>query len=437
MISALMIGVVMYASVRQRSEGLLASWDFPKVFPDVILVSGRGAPLEEIMKLKNVDGVTAVTGIGVASVPIEKRIFGSGRVVNSGNTRFAAVDVPTFRNMVEMEFLQGDPKTAMDRLQKGDAILVSQEFHNARGINLGDTLPLKTHDGTVNFEVAGVVKSSGIEMMQNFFDVGGNFREEAVSSVVGTLDDGKKYFGIGGVNVALVNMNLNGRTASKAMEEIRDKANGQGALKSSFSGWGLPPASEPATQNAAATAPATAPDEESSWGIIAATFGQAFNWQATSVVEMKQFVGDFVHRMVSALSTIAIAAMCVASLGVANMVIASMQARSYEFGILRAVGIGRGQLLRMVLAEVTLVSLVAGALGSLAGLHFTFMGTSVDRLLIGYTTPFANLDMLPRMIMHVIVGISVTVLLGWLAALVPAMRTAFRPQRELLAEGRA
>ena len=446
MIAALMIGVVMYATVRQRSEGIIASWDFPKVFPDVVMFTHPGRPLADVMRLRNAPGVTAVTGVGVGAVKLERRVFGTGRVLESGNTRFGAIDVDTFRKMVELEFIQGDPQSAMDRLKQGRAVLVSQEFHVARGINTGDMLAFKSGDRAVDFEVAGVVKSSGIEMMQNFFDFPGNFHDEAVSSVIGSLEDGGKYFGIGSVNVALVNMDLHGRTPEQAVQELRDRANGQGGLKRSndaLTNWLLgassQPASEPAT--APASASATQGDAEGR-GALSAFIGLPdsawrLNWQTTSIIEIKDFIGGVIARAVRALSAIAIAAMCVASLGVANMVIASMQSRSFEFGVLRAVGTGRGQLVRMVLAEITLVSLVAGTLGSIAGLHLTFMATRVDRLLVGYVTPFVTREMLPHMLMHVAVAVGVTVLLGWLAAVVPAVRSAFRPQRELLAEGRA
>jgi hypothetical protein len=90
----------------------------------------------------------------------------------------------------------------------------------------------------------------------------------------------------------------------------------------------------------------------------------------------------------------------------------------------------------MVLAEISVVALVAGLLGSLASLHFTWMGTRIDRMLAGFTTPFVTWELLPRFALHIGVAIGVTLALSWLAALIPAARTAYKPQRELLAEGR-
>src|SRR5206468_4739611 len=93
-----------------------------------------------------------------------------------------------------------------------------------------------------------------------------------------------------------------------------------------------------------------------------------------SSAELKSSLTSLLSRIIDGLSIIGIGALCVASLGVANMVIASIHARRFEFGVLRAIGTGRFQLVRLVLAEVTLIALVAGTLGAAAGLHYAYMG---------------------------------------------------------------
>ena len=89
--------------------------------------------------------------------------------------------------------------------------------------------------------------------------------------------------------------------------------------------------------------------------------------------------------------------------------------------------------MRLVLAEVLLISLTAGVLGSIAGLHLAFMGTRVDRLLVGFVWQFPVTWTLG---FNVGVAILITVLLGWLAAIVPAWRGANAAQQALLASGR-
>ena len=127
------------------------------------------------------------------------------------------------------------------------------------------------------------------------------------------------------------------------------------------------------------------------------------------------------------------------SLGVANMVIASVHAKRFEFGVLRAIGAGRAQLVRLVLAEVTLIGIVAGFLGAAAGLHFAFMASQIDLLLIGFPTHFlaANpRDIFLGILFFIALAIGLTTLLAWLASLAPAIKGAFSAQRILLASGR-
>jgi putative ABC transport system permease protein len=142
---------------------------------------------------------------------------------------------------------------------------------------------------------------------------------------------------------------------------------------------------------------------------------------------------------VDTLSIIALGALVVASLGVANMVIASVHARRFEFGVLRAIGAGRGQLIRLVLAEVTLIGAVAGVLGAGAGLYLAYMATQVDQLLVGFQTKFLAEDS-ARIVaivgIHLAIAIVLTTLLAWLASAAPAIRGAFTAQRTLLAGGR-
>ncbi len=79
------------------------------------------------------------------------------------------------------------------------------------------------------------------------------------------------------------------------------------------------------------------------------------------------------------------------------------------------------------------MSLTAGLLGSLAGLHLAYMGTRVDRLLVGFTTQFPGI---PSIALNVTVAILITALLGCVAAIVPAWRGANAAQRTLLGAGR-
>jgi putative ABC transport system permease protein len=64
-----------------------------------------------------------------------------------------------------------------------------------------------------------------------------------------------------------------------------------------------------------------------------------------------------------AVAAIAAVSLAVAGIGVMNVMLVSVAERTAEVGLLRAVGVGRGQVTRVFLAEAVLLSLLGGVLG--------------------------------------------------------------------------
>ena len=392
MIAALMIGVTLFTTVRARGESILKSWSFPAKFPDLVLFSPTSVSAKRIDLIrKDHPEAAEISGLAAFPVKMPNSAFRVGEVLANGSTNFVAVDPQSFPTMVEMDFIQGDRQSALRKLAEGGHILISKEFYNARGLGVGDKLTFLDHEGkTVDFTIAGVVTSNGMDMAKNYFDLRSTFQEAAISSVLGTLDDARKHFQLNGVNLMLLNLNPQAANAA-ASNKLREDLQQEG-------------------------------------------------FQSASSVEMKTGIRDLIQHVVDILSIISVGGLCVASLGVANMVIASVHARRFEFGVLRAIGAGRWQLIRLVLAEVTLIGLVAGILGALAGLHFTFMGTLVDRTMVGFPTKFLSPTWPGRLVAirdSLFVAAAITILLAWLASLLPAIKGAYAAQRTLLAGGRA
>jgi putative ABC transport system permease protein len=82
-------------------------------------------------------------------------------------------------------------------------------------------------------------------------------------------------------------------------------------------------------------------------------------------------------------SIVALAAMLISSLGVANVVLAGIDARRFEFGVLRAVGASRGLVGRLIVGEVVLLVLTASILGTLLGVQASNVAVTLYRLLAG------------------------------------------------------
>ena len=310
------------------------------------------------------------------------------RILGEEQTTFISVDPGRFASLVELEYVQGNPATALKELEDGQHVYISTEFASVRHMGVGDKITFRAADGKdVVFAIAAVVRSTGVDIVKNFFDLRAGFGEKSITSVLGSAADAKKYFAQGDPTLLLLNVDHSQVTD---MSVLRDRLNTQGL-------------------------------------------------QSLSSVEVKQSLHNIVSRVVNGLSIIGIGAMIVASLGVANMVIASIHARRFEFGVLRAIGAGRAQLVRLVLAEVTLIGIIAGVLGGCAGLWLAFMATQVDRLAVGFAMNFLDPNVMAAATFAAcLLGLAIllTTLLGWLAAIIPAVRGATSAQQILLASGR-
>ena len=388
MVAALMIGVTLLTAVRTRGEGLLITWTLPDTFPDMLLFSFYGERLDHLDALKDkVPGIKDTTICSVFPVRMTRNVFRMASLSSRPeSTEFVCIEPESFRRMVKLEFIEGDEESAYAELARGNAVFVSKEFKTARGIGVGDVIPLQAADGrSVDFRVAAVVTSNVIDVAKSYFDARAAVQDMSVSSVLGTVPDAQKYFKLEKAKLMLVNLDKPpGKTTQEITDAIRPVLRERG-------------------------------------------------FESASGLELKDTLRRVITRVVNAMSVVAFAALCLASLGVANMVIASVHARRFEFGVLRAVGAGRGQLVRLILAEVLLVSLTAGVLGTVAGLHLAYMGTRVDRLLIGFSSRF---PLTSTMALNITAGILITAVLGWLAAIVPAWRGASAAQRTLLVAGR-
>ncbi|HEY4330704.1 MAG TPA: ABC transporter permease, partial [Phycisphaerae bacterium] len=391
MIAALMIGVTLFTTVRARGESIMTSWITPKI-PDLVAKSIRtGFSKARLDRLSaQHPELRDMATFEYFDVHIKVEPTTLGNIIPGDKITFIAVDPHKFASLVEMDFEQGEREAALKELEDGRHVFVTTEFYNVRKLGKGDKITLTDFDGKdVEFTISAVVRSTGVEMVKNYFDLRASFGEKSVSSALGTIPDAIKYFKLGDPTLILMNVDQ-AHSQPDQMARLRDDLTVEGL-------------------------------------------------QSLSSVEIKQTLHRIILRIMNGLSIVGLGALCVASLGVANMVIASIHARRYEFGVLRAIGAGRWQLIRMVLAEVTLIGMIAGILGAGAGLWFAYMASQLDWVVIGFATNFISPDLASRLLFAVLLvatAIGLTTLLAWLASIVPAIRGAMTAQRTLLASGR-
>ncbi|MEO0630905.1 MAG: ABC transporter permease, partial [Planctomycetota bacterium] len=296
-----------------------------------LCASGVSATPEAQRKLDSLDFVTGTTAITL--VPIEHSTFGVSGVTKYQST-FIAFEPEPFFELAELQWIEGSEETALPRLMEGGAIIVAREFRTAKGLGVGDTFTCSQNDIEHTFEIVGVVTSPGLDIVSKFFNIGEEYTQQAIHAVFGSRDDMKEKFGTDAINLI--------------QAELADDVDDDFAIE-------------------------TIRRELFPYGILDAGSGRAIQQELMTV-----FGGAL-----GAFSVVAVCAMIVACFGVANLIIAGIDARRFEFGVLRAVGGQREVLLRLVLGEVLVIALAAIVLGTAMGLQGAWAGRRLNQFLIG------------------------------------------------------
>ncbi|MGH7178797.1 MAG: FtsX-like permease family protein [Tepidisphaeraceae bacterium] len=385
--AALMVGLAVLVVMQTGGHSALSSWQIPDRFPDVFIFTTSRAGLnpkaqEELARLPGIKPGETMP-IAMFSPQFGGSVFGiAGAAILPEATMFFGVDPDKAFDMMHLDFRQGNPKDAADMLRKGRHLVITEEFHRLKGLNVGDKFSLLSLTrGKIDFTVAGVVWSPGIDVMVSSFDLGRQFEQRTAASVFGTLDDARTLFGVEHVYLVAANLEL-----STPKKELIAK------LQADLGDKGL---------------------------------------DVADVRQLKHEILQTFNRLLLVSSTVAWAAMAVASLGVTNAVMASVRTRRWQFGILRSVGVTRDTLLRLVLSEALLLGVVAVALGLSAGLLMAIDARQSWGQLLGYLPPFS----VPWKI--VLLGAGIVVAIAIVASLAPALHVARKEPLELLQAGRA
>src|SRR4029077_16442658 len=129
--------------------------------------------------------------------------------------------------MMHLDFKQGNPTYAERMLALGDHIVVTEEFRQLKGLGVGDKLQLRTNKGMRDFTIAGVVWSPGIDVMVSMYDMGRQFDQRTAASVFGSLEDGRKYFGIDQIYLFAANLDWN-VAKEDVLKQVQQRLGAQG-----------------------------------------------------------------------------------------------------------------------------------------------------------------------------------------------------------------
>jgi len=89
--------------------------------------------------------------------------------------------------------------------------------------------------------------------------------------------------------------------------------------------------------------------------------------EANPIERIQGAIAEALARVFSVFDALAVVAVIVAALGIVNTLTMSVVERIREIGVLRAIGMSRRQVMRMVVVEAAILGIVGVVLGSLAG----------------------------------------------------------------------
>ena len=151
---------------------------------------------------------------------------------------------------------------------------------------------------------------------------------------------------------------------------------------------------------------------------IETLYGNRYNLTLASNVSVRNQALNLMDQAFQMFDVMALISIVVGSLGVVNTLTMSVIERTREIGMLRAIGTTRGQIIRMVLAESSLMGVIGGILGIATGMilaRILFIGMNT---MSGYRLTFQ----LPPI--AIVISLVIALLISQFAAISPAIRAA-------------
>ncbi len=335
---AMMTGMGIMVAVRTQGRAIAEDWLGKIQFPELFITGTNLQPRHQ-RAIEALPFVTDTVSISLHSVESDAMANG---ILSIDKTTFIAFEPVPFFKLTRLDFEQGDVVTATKRLQEGGCVIVAREFLNARGLGIGSSIRCGYEGHWHTFEIVGVVSSPGLDLVNQYFDLGQAFADTAVHAVFGSRADLRdKLLGGTEPSTQLVQVGIKPPGTPGAVSDDEAEERVRGAMQDS--------------------------------GILDVGNGRKIKTDITAVIARSMLVT----------SVIAVISMLVACMGVANLIVAGIDARQFEFGVLRAVGARRGLVLRLVLAEAVVIALAAMILGTCIGLQAVWAGQKIDAMLIG------------------------------------------------------
>lgn len=305
--------------------------------------------------------------------------------------------------VLNFTFLQGDRETAAQKLATGRYCLVPDHFQTQTGLGVGDkfSVAVPNEPGReIEYEIAGVVSVPGWNWFTKFSEIRRR-AGRALAVVFADFNQVQADFKLD--RISFFWLNADKRVDYPEMEQrLTLVANRHAGVTVDVPGVG----------------PAL------------------INKQYVKITERGDLTARLFRRaddVIWSLTRFPLLALIIASLAVFNTVFASVQARFWQFGILRGVGLSRSQLFRLVVSEALMLFLASGVLSLAAGVLLAWCGIHICTYFFyfaGRTPPL----MLPWGGLSL--GFGIAFGLCFLAGLIPAWRMARKEPLAFIQAGR-
>lgn len=476
--AALMLGLGLYTATQVWGWSMLGGFLPGRWTPNTIVKFAGGLSDESLAKVAATPGIRpdACFELAVEQTRLVGDPLRSGErdsAVRQDNVSLIGIDTeaalggaqPAF----QLAFVQGDRGDALAKLKEGEGrnCLVPDTFLTYAGLGVGDRIGLIPHkhpDQPVEYTIVGVVSMPG----SNWITKTTGIRKQSVRTaglVFAPREQVRRDFELPKGEFFWLNAEP-GVTKADLEERLKPLASAGAGRGSRGRSRGVPgdaPSERPrAGEMGAAASPAAAPtatpaprDASRSGGGPAEPVrprgasgvgggpsgggGGGLGSEAVQVSLLHEVRDGLRSRggsAVQAMGWLPLITVIVVSLGVVNTVAASVRARRWEFGILRAVGLTRWGLSRLVISEALLVGFVASVLSLAFGI---LTGLTCLGLIRYVSNPWFEGVATPLTIpwLQLAYGYALTFALCFVAALWPAISSSRAEPLALLQAGRA
>ncbi|MGC3971096.1 MAG: ABC transporter permease [Pirellulales bacterium] len=423
---AMTIGLGLFVATQIWGYSMLAPFTPGNWAPEMVIsISPSGVPDSEIKNVQAVKGLSkdhflplAVKQVKFADDPTGFKIRPSA--TRQDNCMMVGVNLEAAftgeKPLFKFDFVEGNLTDALGLMKKGRYCLVPDHFTRESGLGLGKKFRVyasNQDDEPIEYEIAGVVSMPGWHWLTK-----AGFRRGRAAGLM-FCDYDKVRNGLETGNTTLFWGNLDGTSSS---EQIKEAV--QVIANRHFDPAAAQRNQRPLPEGVGGGRRGNGPRREAQ--------GPTVTLQ--SAEDARKDIRQRADNIIWALSELPLVTLLVTSLGLINTVLSSIRARRWNLGVMRALGLTRFSLFRLITAEAVLIGIVACLVSLAFGMLAGYCGTGVTRYVNirgGQVTPL----IVPWL--NLSVGFAIALLLCIVASVWPAFRTGRTEPLELLQAGRA